>query len=64
MRGINGYESISEEILIISINESAKKSARLQKLKKDFNPLRDGLSNPKTKEIRKDLYRRQNKKLK
>ena len=31
--------------------------ARIEKIKKDFNKLRDRLSKPKIKEIRKDLYR-------
>ena len=30
---------------------------RIEKIKKDFNKLRDRLSKPKIKEIRKDLYR-------
>ena len=37
--------------------------ARIKKIKKDFNELRD-LSKPKIKEIRKDLYEVENKKLK
>ena len=38
--------------------------ARIKKIKKDFNELRDRLSKPKIKEIRKDLYEVENKKLK
>ena len=52
MRGIKGYKSISEERLVSSINrsESVKESennfdgSRIEKIKKDFNKLRDGLS--------------------
>ena len=36
--------------------------ARIEKIKKYFNELRDSLSKPKIKEIRKDLYRIGNKK--
>ena len=38
--------------------------ARIKKIKKGFNELRDRLSKPKIKEIRKDLYEVENKKLK
>ena len=52
MRGIEDYKSISEERLVSSINrlESVKESennfdgSRTEKIKKDFNKLRDGLS--------------------
>ena len=37
-------------------------AARIEKFKKDFNKLRDRLSKPKIKDIRKDLYRIENKK--
>ena len=37
-------------------------SARIEKIKKDFNELRDRLSKPKIKEIRKDNSRTENKK--
>ena len=51
MRGIKGYKSMSEERLISSIIESEplKESekifdnARIEKIKKDFNKLRDRL---------------------
>ena len=36
--------------------------ARIGKIKKDLNKLRDRLSKPKLTEIRKDLYRIENKK--
>ena len=56
---------MSEERLISSINESepVKESennfddARKEKIKKDFNKMKDRLSKPKVKQIRKDLYR-------
>ena len=63
-------ESISKEKLISSINESKPvkeknfDDARIKKMKKGFNELRDRLSKPKIKEIRKDLYEVENKKLK
>ena len=68
IKGIRGYKSMSEEKLISSINESVKESEknfgneRIKKIKKDFNKLRDLLSKPKIKEIRKDLYKIENKK--
>ena len=37
--------------------------ASIEKIKKDFNKLRDRLSKPKIKEIRKDFYRIENKKI-
>ena len=36
--------------------------ARIEKIKKYFNKLRDRLSKPKIKEIRKELYRIETKK--
>ena len=70
IKGIKGYKSMPEEKLISSINESVKESeknfddARIEKIKKDFNELRDRRSKPKIKEIRKNLYRIENKKIK
>ena len=63
---------MSEKRLISSINESepVKESenhfddARIEKMKKNFNKLRDRLSKPKIKEIKKDLYWIENKKIK
>ena len=68
--GIKGYKSMSEERLLSVLNEleSVKESgrnfddAKIEKIKKDFNKLRDRLSKPKIKKIRKDLYRIENKK--
>ena len=61
---------MSEERLLSVLNEleSVKESgrnfddAKIEKIKKDFNKLRDRLSKPKIKKIRKDLYRIENKK--
>ena len=69
IRGIKGYKSMSEEKLLSVFNEwkSVKESgknyddARIEKIKKDFNKLRDRLSKPKIKD-RKDLHRIENKK--
>ena len=60
-RGNKDYKSMSEEGLIYSINESesVKKSeknfddARIEKIKKDFNKLRDRLSKPKINRLEK-----------
>ena len=57
-RGIKGYKSMSEERLLSSLNESESvketeknfDDARIEKIKKDFNELRD-----KTKEIEKNF---------
>ena len=69
---IKGYKSMSKERLLSFLNESelVKESeknfdnARIEKIKKDFNELRDWLSKPKIIEIRKDLYRIENKTIK
>ena len=56
-----------EERLISSINDSVKERARIEKINKDFNELidlKDRFSKPKIKEIRKDIYRIVNKKIK
>ena len=59
-RGIKGYKSMPEERLLSSLNESESvketeknfDDARIEKIKKDFNELRD-----KTKEIEKKFLR-------
>ena len=71
IKDVKGYKSISEERLLIVLteSESVKESeknfddARIEKIKKDLNKLRDRLSKPKIKEIRKDLYRIENIKI-
>ena len=51
---ISGYKSMSKERLISSsYYESVKESERTEMIRKDFNELRDILSKPKIKEIRK-----------
>ena len=51
---ISGYKSMSKERLISSsYYESVKESERAEMIRKDFNELRDILSKPKIKEIRK-----------
>ena len=72
MRGFKGYKSMSGERLISSINESGPvkereknfNDTRIEKIKKNFNKLRDRLSKSKIKEIRKYLYIIENKKIK
>ena len=71
LRGIKGQKSMSEERLLNSLNEleSMKESeinfddARIETIKNDFSKLRDRLYKPKIKDIGKDLYRIENKKL-
>ena len=71
IRGIKGYKSMSEERLLSPLNKSElmKESeknfdaARIETIKNDFSKLRDKLSKPKIKDIRKDLYRIENKKI-
>ena len=58
-RGIRGYKRMSERRLISSTNESKPvneknfDSARMEKIEKDFNELRDRLSQPKLKWLNK-----------
>ena len=69
MRCIKGYKCVTEKRSISSINEwePVKESenyfddARIEKMKKNFNKLRDRLSKPKIKEIKKYLYWIENK---
>ena len=64
IRGIKGYENMSEERLVRELNKSelVKESARIKNIKKYFNVLRDRFSKLKIKEIRKDFYRIENNK--
>ena len=55
MNSINESESVKE-------SEKNFDNVRRQKIKKDINKLRDRPSKPEIKEIRKDLYRTENKK--
>ena len=71
IRGIKGYESMSEERLLNPLNKSElmKESennfdaARIETMKNDFSKLRDKFSKPKIEDTRKDLYRIENKKI-
>ena len=64
IRGIKGYENMSEERLVRKLNKSelVKESARIKNIKKYFNVLRDRFSKSNIKEIGKDLYRIENNK--
>ena len=65
MRGIKGQKSMSEERLVSSIKESESEEesennfdgSRIKKIKKDLNKLRDRLSKPKIKVIRKYIHK-------
>ena len=65
MRDIKGYKSMSEERLVSSIKESESEEesennfdgSRIKKIKKDLNKLRDRLSKPKIKVIRKYIHK-------
>ena len=68
-RGIKGYKAMSKERLLSALNEteSVKEGernddARIKKIRKRFNELRDRFSRPKIKEIRRNIYQIENKK--
>ena len=68
MGNIRVYEIMSQVRLVSSINESKPvkeknfDGARTEKIINYSNELRDRLSKPKIKVIRKDLYKMENKK--
>ena len=67
-RGNKVFKSMSEERLLSSLNESesVKESENEfddARIKKIFMNFRDGFSKTKIKEIRKDFYRRENKRI-
>ena len=69
MKRIKGYNNMPKERLlrVLSESESAKSkknldNAKIKKIRKDFNKLRDSFLKPKIKEIRKSLYEMENKK--
>ena len=69
MRRITRYKNMSKERLLSVRDESesakSKKNldnAKIKKIRKDFNKLRDRFLKPKIKEIRKNLYEIENKK--
>ena len=59
-----GLSSFLNESELLKESEKNFDGARLEKIKKDFNEIRDRLSKPRIKEIRTDLYRIENKKIK
>ena len=68
MRRIKSYKDISKERLLSVLDESesakSKKNldnAKVKKIRKDFNKLRDRFIKPKIKEISKSLYETENK---
>ena len=67
MRRIKGYKNMSKERLLNALDESesAKSldNAKIEKIKEDFNKLRDRFLKPKIKETRKNLYEIKNKNL-
>ena len=67
MRRIKEYKSMSKERILNTLDESesAKSldNAKIEKIKEDFNKLRDRFLKPKVKEIRKYLYEIKNKNL-
>ena len=60
MRRIKGYTNMCKERLLNALDESESanslNNAKIEKIKDDFNILRDRLLKPKIKEIRKNLY--------
>ena len=70
--GTKGYKSMSEKRLLSFLNElelvkeseNNSDDARIERIKKDFNKLRDRLCKPKIKQITKNLYRIKNTKIK
>ena len=67
MRRIKGYKNMSKERLLNALDESESakslNNAKIEKIKEDFNKLRDMLLKPKIKEIGKNLYEIKNKNL-
>ena len=67
MRRIKGYRNTSKERLLNAVHESESakslNNAKIEKIKEDFNKLRDRFLKPKIKEIRKNLYEIKNKNL-
>ena len=70
MRRIKGYKSVSKEKSLSALNKSNESAgsknnfntARIKKIREDFNKLRDRFLKPKIKEIRRNLYEIENKK--
>ena len=69
MRRIKSYKNVSKERLLSALDESESAvsgnnfdTARIKKIREDFNKLRDRFLKPKIKEIRRNLYEIENKK--
>ena len=68
MRRIKGYKNITSKersLIAFDESESAKSldSAKIEKIRKDFNKLKDRILKPKIKEIRKNRYEIKDKNL-
>ena len=67
MRRIKGHKNISKERLLNALDESEStkslNNAKIEKIKEDFNKMRDRFLKPKIKETRKNLYEIKNKNL-
>ena len=72
MRSIKNYKNKSKERSLSALDKSERNSiersvnnfnsARIKKIREDFNKLRDRFLKPKIKEIRRNLYEIENKK--
>ena len=69
MRRIKGYKSISKERLLSALDKSESagsennlNNARIKNISEYFNKLRDRFLKPKIKQIRRNLYEKENKK--
>ena len=69
IRRIKNYKYMSKERLLSALDESESAvsgnnfdTARIKKIREDFNKLRDRFLKPKIKEIRRNLYEIENKK--
>ena len=67
MRRIKGYKNMSKERILNALDESESAKSlnndKIEKIKKDFNKLKDRFLKPKIREIRKNLYEIENKNL-
>ena len=70
MRRIKGYNNMSKERLlsVLSESESAKNkmnlyNVKIKKIREDFNKMRDRFLKLKMKQIKKDFYGIENKKI-
>ena len=67
MRRIKGYKNMSKERILNALDESESAKSldndKIEKIKKDFNKLKNRFLKPKIREIRKNLYEIENKNL-